>query len=469
MSVHEPRSQPGLHEPAALPQAPIERWMRPFVRFLHVESASGIVLLVCTVIALVLANSPWAAGFQQLWQTPLTVAVGAFELSKPLLLWINDGLMAVFFFVVGLEIKRELVAGELRDAKKAALPIMAALGGMVAPAAIYFSLQHGQPGEPGWGIPMATDIAFVVGFLALLGPRVPLGLKILLLALAIADDIGAVLVIALFYSTDIAPGFLGLALLGFGLIVLFNRIGVRRVSAYVVVGAFIWLAFLKSGIHPTVAGVLLGLLTPARAWVGDRALVTVLGGALHRLQAEKDGQVEDHHKPLLGEVESAAREAVSPLERLEIALHPWVAFGIMPLFALANAGVAIEPAALGDPVCLAAAAGLVIGKPLGIVLFSWLAVRLGLARLPTAVSWKVMIGAGCLAGIGFTMSLFIAGLALRGGLLDAGKLGTLIGSTVSALVGTFLLLRFLPRTTAAPSANVGRVAAVVGRPTGPSS
>lgn len=447
MNLHEPRSQSGSLSaaPNRLPEPPVGRWMRPFVQFLKIESASGVVLLICTVVALVLANSPWGGAVADFWKIHLRVGLGRWELDESLLHWVNDGLMTIFFFMVGLEIKRELVAGELRDRKKAALPVMAALGGMVAPAAIFLLLRSGQPGQAGWGIPMATDIAFVVGFLALLGPRVPFGLKILLLSLAIADDIGAVLVIACFYSTNISFAALGLATLGFGLIYCFNRIGVRRVPVYIVVGAAIWLAFLKSGIHPTVAGVLLGLLTPASAWVGGRELVAILGDVLHRLRSEKDGQVEHHHKPMLGQLEIASREAVSPLERLETALHPWVAFGIMPIFALANAGFRVEPAALGHPVALAVAAGLVIGKPLGILLFSWLAVRIGLARLPTGVNWKVMLGAGCLAGIGFTMSLFIAGLALDGELLDAGKIGTLTGSTLSALLGSLLLLKFLPR------------------------
>jgi NhaA family Na+:H+ antiporter len=430
--------------------------MRPFVRFLQVESASGMLLLLCTVVALALANSPWSAAFAEVWKTRAGVAIGNLELNKPLFLWINDGLMTVFFFVVGLEIKRELVAGELRDPKKAALPVMAALGGMVVPAAIYLLLQAGQAGEAGWGIPMATDIAFVVGFLALLGPRVPFALKILLLSLAIADDIGAVFVIAVFYSTDISLLALGLAAIGFGVTLTLNRIGVRRVPVYVLVGAGIWFAFLKSGVHPTVAGVLLGLLTPASAWVGDQALLDVVGSALQRLGSPQGEERRNQQGHLLSQLQWTAREAVSPLERLETALHPWVAFLIMPVFALANAGVAIDPAALGHPVALAVAAGLVFGKPLGILLFSWLAVRVGFARLPTGVNWKVMLGAGCLAGIGFTMSLFIAGLALEADLLDAGKIGTLTGSAVSALLGSGLLLIFLPRRSYLPARDCGK-------------
>lgn len=448
MDGHESQSLRNTAASRRLPETPIERWLRPLVRFLHIESASGVVLLVGTAVALTLANSRLAADFERLWQTRVAISVGAFELSKPLLLWVNDGLMTIFFFVVGLEIKRELVAGELRDPKKAALPVMAALGGMVGPASIYYALQHGQPGEPGWGIPMATDIAFVVGFLALLGPRVPLGLKILLLSLAIADDIGAVLVIAVVYSRDIAVGYFGLAALGVGVTILLNRIGVRRVTVYVLVGVGIWFAVLKSGVHPTVAGVLLGLLTPAGAWVGDQALGDVVEETSRRLRGEHDSQIEHHQKPMIQQLQSAARESISPLERLEAGLHPWVAFGIMPMFALANAGVEIDLTALNHPIAVAVTAGLVLGKPLGIVVLSWVAVTVGLARLPAGVNWKVMIGAGCLAGIGFTMSLFIAGLALHGDQLNAGKIGTLSGSTVSAVLGCMLLLAFLPKRSA---------------------
>jgi NhaA family Na+:H+ antiporter len=423
--------------------------VKPFARFLQVESASGAVLLVCTAAALLTANSLWAGRYAGFWNTHFRIGLGPWPLDESLLHWVNDVLMTIFFFVVGLEIKRELVAGELRDPKKAALPIMAALGGMVAPATIYLLLQGGQSGESGWGIPMATDIAFVVGFLALLGRRVPLGLKILLLSLAIADDIGAVLVIAIFYSTEVSFAALGFAALGFAAIFCLNRIGVRPVSIYFIVGAGIWLAFLKSGVHPTVAGVLLGLLTPASAWFHDDAFYHVAKDVLHRLQTDDEERRETDRNRMIDQLAYAAREAISPLERLETALHPWVAFVIMPLFALANGGVRVEPAAFTHPVALAVAAGLVLGKPLGILLFSWGAVRWGMARLPSGVNWKVMLGAGCLAGIGFTMSLFIAGLALEGELLDAGKIGTLSGSATSAIVGSLLLLVFLPKPNGA--------------------
>lgn len=280
---------------------------------------------------------------------------------------------------------------------------------------------------------MATDIAFVVGFLALLGPRVPFGLKILLLTLAIIDDIGAILVIAVAYTEQTSVSYLALGAAGVAVTYLFRMVGIRSVPIYVVLGAAIWFAFLKSGVHPTVAGVILGLLTPARPWFEAPSLTKVAEGVVARL-------LEDHDKPMYHAeaarfLTATARETISPLHRLETALHPWVAFGIMPLFALANAGVKIEPSAVTDPVSTAVAAALLIGKPLGIVLFSWIAVGLGLARLPNGVNWRILLGAGFLGGIGFTMSLFIAGLALSDEMLAAGKIGTLIGSALSAVLG----------------------------------
>ncbi len=431
-----------LHEPPARGASPIERWTRPLVRFLRLEAAGGVLLLVCTAAALALANSPLAASFHHLWETPVRVGFGAIELGGPLEWWVNDGLMALFFFVVGLEIKRELVRGELRDPRKAALPAAAALGGMVVPATVYALLAGGGPARPGWGIPMATDIAFVVGFLALLGKRVPFGLKILLLSLAIVDDLGAVLVIAVFYTQGISGVALALAALGLGAVVVCNRAGVRRVPVYVVLGALVWLAVLKSGVHPTVAGVLLGFLTPSGPGLGDRALRGALSDALHHV---RDGAGDHGRQEALERAARAASEGVSPLSRLEHALHPWVSFLIMPLFALANAGVAVDVSGLSNPVAVAVAAGLVLGKPVGILLFSAVAVGLGLGRLPGGVSWKVLFGGACLAGIGFTMSLFIAGLALEDDLLTAGKVGTLTGSLVSAVVGVLILLAVLGR------------------------
>jgi NhaA family Na+:H+ antiporter len=427
-----------------LPDSVAGRIVRPFVRFLEIQSASGIVLLACTIIALVAANSAYSQAVGDFWKIHFRVAFGDWEIDESLLHWVNDGLMTIFFFVVGLEIKRELIDGELRDPRQAALPIVAALGGMLMPAIVYLLAQPGAEGRAGWGIPMATDIAFVVGFLALLGGRVPIGLKILLLALAIVDDIGAVLVIALFYSSEISLTALGVGVAVLVVIYVFNRSGVRWIGIYWLLGVGVWLAFFNSGIHPTIAGVLLGLLTPGRAWLGRRDLLDTIRDVIDRLDGAQE--MASHREPakLVGQLNSAAREMVSPLERLEFLLHPWVAFVIMPIFALANAGVQINAEVAADPVSVAVASGLVIGKPAGIVLFSWLAVRFGLARLPSEVNWRVMIGAGFLGGVGFTMSLFIASLALPDQLLDGGKLGTLIGSAISAAVGLTLLVLFLP-------------------------
>jgi NhaA family Na+:H+ antiporter len=416
---------------------PAARLVAPLVRFFQIESSGGLVLLAFTLAALVLANGPLAAGFHALWQAPVGITMGDFSLHKPLLLWVNDGLMTLFFFVVGLEIKREIVAGELSDARKAVLPVVAAAGGMVVPAGLYLLCLLGKPGSHGWGVPMATDIAFVVGFLMLLGPRVPSGLKVLLLTLAIADDVGAVLVIALVYSSDIAPGSLGLAALGLGLILVLRWLGARSFAVYTVVGTGIWLAFVKSGIHPTIAGVLLGLLTPAHPVRRSHVLLDVMSDLYSRLRGAQRG------------VPPGPTEAASPAERLENALHPWVAFVIMPVFALANAGVKVELPALGTPVALGVAAGLVLGKPLGIMFFSWISVRLGMARLPEGVDWKAMLGAGCLGGIGFTMSLFIAGLAFTDNMLDDAKIGVLAGSAIAAALGCLLLLASLRARAAA--------------------
>ena len=420
-------------------RSPIRRLTAPIRRFLHIEAASGGVLLACTAIALALANSPWATPFHEFWETSLKVGFGSWELDKSLHFWVNDLLMAIFFFVVGLEIKREIVGGELRTVKKAALPVIAALGGMVTPAGIYLLFNHVGPAERGWGIPMATDIAFVVGVMAAFGSRVPFGLKIFLLSLAIADDMGAVLVIAVAYTEQLQIGMLALAGAGFGLVILLNRLGVRQVGIYVIFGAGIWLAVYKAGIHPTVAGVLFGLLTPATALLNRQTL----GLALTEVSGQLDETSEfaELRPADVATLQYAAREAVAPLHRIEDLLHPWVGFVIMPVFALANAGVEIRPAAILDPVALAIAAGLVIGKTLGIVGFSYAAVKLGIAKLPRGVSWRMILAAGVLGGIGFTMSLFIANLAFPAPpeLRVAAKTGIITGSAVAAIVGAGLL------------------------------
>jgi NhaA family Na+:H+ antiporter len=415
-----------------------------------IQAASGVLLLICTAAALFLANSPWADQFAGFWETHLRVGVGRWELDESLLHWINDGLMTIFFFVVGLEIKRELVGGELSEWRKAALPVMAALGGMVVPAAIYLLLMRNQPvGKAGWGIPMATDIAFVVGFLALLGRRAPPGIKIFLLALAIIDDIGAIVVIAVFYSHGLDVGALQLAAAGLGLILACRWLGVRRIGVYALLGVGVWLAMLHSGVHPTITGVIIGLMTPSRAMLPHRDFVAELTEVVDRFGREAEpAPPHGHGHQRVAEVKhlaTAAQETLAPLERLETTLHPWVAFAIMPLFALANAGVPLDARAVTHPIAISVALGLVVGKPVGIVLLSWIAVRLGIARLPAETSWRVIAGAGCLAGIGFTMSIFIAQLGLEGELLTAGKIGAILGSVVSATLGLTALVLVLPK------------------------
>ncbi|MBX6741348.1 MAG: Na+/H+ antiporter NhaA [Acetobacteraceae bacterium] len=432
------RDQKGEPHLSRLPREPIHRLTRPLARFLRIETAGGAVLLLAAAAALTFSNSPWADGFLAVWEAPIGVRLGPLALVHPARQWINDGLMTLFFFVVALELKRELVLGELRNPRVAALSVAAALGGMLVPAALYLALQLGQPGERGWGTVMATDTAFVIGCLALLGRRVPQGLRVFLLSLAVVDDIGAILVVAIGYSG--ALDWAALALGGVGLSVVRGMalLGVRSIAAYVVAGGLVWLAVEASGIHPTVTGVALGLMTPTRGWVSDRRLRAILGKVLAYPPGEHwSGDTDDRRA--LRAASAAAREALSPVERLEMALHPWVAFGVMPLFALANAGVPISLAGLADPVAMAVVVGFVLGKPVGVVGFAWLAVRSGLAARPAALGWGALAGGGMLAGIGFTMALFIAGLAFQGGLLDAAKLGILAASLVSAAAGLALL------------------------------
>ena len=436
----------------SLPRAPIDRLVGPLARFLHIEAASGVVLLVCTVVALGLANSSFADGFLGFWKAKVGFKIGSFEMIHSLKHWIKDGLLAGFLFVVGLEVKRELVLGELREFRRAALPLAAAIGGMVLPAGMYLALQAGQDGARGWGIPMATDIAFVVGCLALLGPRVPKILRVVLLSLAIVDDIGAILVIAIGYTENLDLGALGLGVAGLGLVFALSRLGVRSYGVYVLVGSLVWLAFHESGVHATIAGVALGLLTPARSWVSESRYGEFLDRFYGLLKGE-GWDAQPHRAAEVRTMVQVSRETVAPLEYLENMLHPWVGFAIMPVIALANAGVAFSFADFGHPVALAVMLGLVIGKPIGVLVFSWIAVRLLLKRLPDGLGWGAMLGGGCLAGIGFTMALFIAGLALDGELLDAAKVGILGGSAISAVLGMGLLVAVLPKPARAAGAS----------------
>jgi len=435
-----------------LPRGRVDAVLDPLRRFMHIESASGVILLGATALALILANSGWAEEFHGIWETSLGFAVGSFSMYHSLHHWINDLLMAVFFYVVGLEVKRELVLGELREMRRAALPILAAVGGMAVPALIYLGLESGTPASRGWGIPMATDIAFVVGCLALLGSRVPNTLRVTLLSLAIADDIGAIIVIAVGYSSGLDFGSLALSLVGIVIMIGLMKAGVRNGAVYLAMALFIWFEFHASGIHATIAGVILGLLTPTTSWVSEGRLFRIVQNTMGFMQGEGWRSPRERYA-MIREMELAARKSISPIERFETALHPWVGFLIMPLFALANAGVHIELADFVSPVAVAVAVGLLVGKPLGIVGMSWLATKTGLARLPEGLTWPVMVGGGFLAGIGFTMALFIAGLALASPLLEEAKVGVFAGSLLSGVLGYLVLSLSLPAAIPSRSAS----------------
>jgi len=434
---------------------PIDIVLDPFLRFASAQASGGILLLAATVAALIWANLG-GQSYHHLFETRLGISFGSFELAKTLGHWINDALMVVFFFVVGLEIKRELIIGELSSPKKAALPAAAAVGGMLAPAAIYLAINFGKPGQAGWGVPMATDIAFTIGVLTLLGKAVPLPLKVFITALAIVDDIGAVLVIALFYSEDIGWGSLGIAGIVLVVLVACNLLGVRHPLVYGIFGVGLWLAFLESGIHSTIAGVILALTIPASTGLATKDVVKSGRFLMSELERKKTSPGlrpnTNEEQSILESLEEISEAAQTPMQRLEHTLAPWSTFLIMPLFALANAGLDLgEGLALAHPTSLGIIAGLCIGKPLGITLLSWLAVRGGLAALGGDVSWKQIFAGGCLAGIGFTMSLFIANLAFPAGdLLEVSKAGILFASFLSACFGAVLLRRF--RATAPGSA-----------------
>jgi NhaA family Na+:H+ antiporter len=418
-------------------QSPAARRLAvPLREFLDTEVAGGLVLLAATAVALGWANSPWQATYQAVWETELAFEVGQWTLALDLRHWINDGLMALFFFVVGLEIKRELVAGELRSARNAALPVLAALGGMVLPALLFLALNLSGDGRRGWGIPMATDIAFALGVLALFGTRVPAGLKLLLLSVAIVDDIGAVIVIAVFYSSGLVWGPLAVAVGLLALIAVLHRVGVVWWPVHVLLGVGVWLATYASGVQATIAGVALGLLMPTRPLV--RHLSVSLG----------DGEAE-LSAPVVRWVRLHVQETISAAERLEHTLHPWTSYAIVPLFALANAGVLLSQAALaaavGSPVTAGVVLGLVVGKLVGVGGAAWLALRLRAGTLPEGVTGRQVAAVAAVAGIGFTMSLFIAGLAYPAPeLQDQARIGILAGSLLAAAVGTLLLHGSLP-------------------------
>ncbi|NNJ91751.1 MAG: Na+/H+ antiporter NhaA [Gammaproteobacteria bacterium] len=441
--------------------ANFQPWERAFGRiatpledFIHDETASGIILIVCTVIALFLANSFLLHHYEHILHTEIAFSLGQWELRHTLHHWINDGLMTLFFFVVGLEIKREVIVGELSSFSAALMPIIAAIGGMVVPALLFFAINSGGEGESGWGVPMATDIAFAVGVLVLLGSRVPKTVLTFLVALAIVDDLGAVVVIALFYTDQIHTNWLMLVTVMLVALIIINRIGIRKPWPYFVIGTLMWFSMLQSGVHATLAGVITALTIPVRPKFEHKLFVghmTKLLGSLKARPADTKSTEciirDGHTRAVLQTLENGIHSVESPLQRLEHNMHLPVAFIIIPLFALANAGIPIElsalPQTVSHPVALGVMFGLVVGKLLGIAGLTWLAIKLGLGKLPEGMNTKHLIGVGFIGGIGFTMSIFIAELGFAGqaeNLLMA-KTGVLFASLIAGMVG-FLWLFF---------------------------
>jgi NhaA family Na+:H+ antiporter len=423
--------------------------LSPLQKFIHSETASGIVLIIVTVIALVIANSPLAGPYDDVLHSYISISVGPFTLRETVIHWINDGLMAIFFFLVGLELKREALVGELSSLRQAALPFFAAVGGAIAPAVLYILLNAGGAGSVGWGVPMATDIAFALGVLALVGDRAPWTLKVFLTAVAVIDDLLAVLVIAIFYSGGVNVAALGVGIAVLVVLGLLNLLGIRTILVYIALGFVVWVAFLQSGIHATIAGVLVALTVPARRRIDEVGFVQRVRNLIGHFEARDTTSAammtDDIQQSAVLELEDACEAVQAPLQKLEHQLHTWVAFGIVPIFALANAGVRLSLEGIsgaGLPIVLGIVLGLVVGKPLGLIGLSWLVVRTGVAALPEGVRWVHIVGAGCLAGLGFTMSLFIATLGFgESQLLEAAKLGILTASLIAGLLGFTLLRR----------------------------
>ncbi|MEO5719174.1 MAG: Na+/H+ antiporter NhaA [Chthoniobacterales bacterium] len=442
-----------IQKPLPLPGATtIETLTKPFEEFARLESSGGILLIGCTLAALLWANSPWSHAYFELWHTKLTVGFADATLSKEIHFWINDGLMAIFFLLVGLEIKREVLIGELASLQKAALPLFGAIGGMLIPAGFYYLFNQTGPGADGWGVPMATDIAFALGVLTLLGDRVPTQLKVFLAALAIADDIGAVLVIAFFYTDQLSWISLAVAGAFFVALIVMNRIGARHPLIYIILGLGLWLAFLQSGIHATVAGVLLALTIPSHRRIDGEAFLERSGKILEEFRradhCEDKIEASATKSAALSLLATDSHYAEAPMLRFEHALAPWIKHAIMPIFALANAGVYLGGDAfkeLVSPISLGIICGLVVGKPIGIASFAWLAVRTRLAALPSGVNWRQIFGIGMLAGIGFTMSLFIASLAFASNTaIETSKIGILAASILAGVGGTLVVFKRCP-------------------------
>lgn len=432
----------------------IDRIMAPVNRFIQLEYTSGIVLLISLIIAILWANSSYHDSYEQLWHTNFSIGFDYLNLSQPLHVWINDGLMAIFFFLIGLELKREFMEGELSTISKASLPISAALGGMLVPALIFFYFNKGTEAANGWGIPMATDIAFALALLSMAGRHIPASIKVFLSALAVADDLGAILVIAFFYTTEI--NYISLAIAGvfFVLLILGNLLGIRGSMFYLILGIVVWISFLFSGVHATIAGVLVAFTIPAITKINEQVYSENLRNLSYDFEKdipENSNLITVKQREIIQRVKSLSLAAETPLQAIEHALHPWVALGIMPLFALANGGIVIGSdffTSIINPVSIGVALGLVFGKFVGILTFTWIMVKLGLSSLPERVNWKHIFGVALLAGIGFTMSLFISGLAFKNPeLIVQAKYGILTASVVAAILGTLVLKKINQKDT----------------------
>lgn len=427
-------------------KSPIDRLLKPVHRFIQQEFTGGIVLFVSVIAALVWVNSPFADSYHHLWETELSIGLGGGAFKHPLHVWINDGLMALFFFVIGLELKREFMAGELSTVKKASLPMGAALGGMLVPALIYSIININQPSLTGWGIPMATDIAFALGLLSLAGKHIPAPVKVFLSALAVADDLGAVLVIAFFYTAHISFTYLILAAIFLTASVMANYLGVRSTLIYLILGIIVWACFLFSGVHATIAGVLVAFTIPARTKIKESEYIEQVKDYTSQFERAipLHGPLmtaQQHH--IIDQIKQLSQDAETPLQKIEHGLHPWVAFLIMPVFALANSGMHIGSdffASLANPVSLGVIIGLVAGKLAGVFTFTWLMVKLRVSRLPAKTTWKHIFGVALLAGVGFTMSLFITGLAFTDPAhIDNARYGILLASVISGCAGIIYL------------------------------
>lgn len=429
-------------------KSPIDKVIEPVNRFIHQEFTGGIILFICVILAIAWVNSPFSEGYHHLWDIRFSVGFNNSVLDYPLHAWINDGLMAIFFFVIGLELKREFMSGELSSFKKASLPMVAAFGGMLVPAAIYLIFNKGLTSEHGWGIPMATDIAFALALLSLAGKHIPSSVKVFLSALAVADDLGAILVIAFFYSTSIELLPLGIGFIMLMLLIAGNALGIRGTMFYVIIGFGVWVCFLLSGIHATIAGVLVAFTIPARTKVDEQKYSSII----RKLSDDFDKEIPNnstlttlnqHHT--IQNIKKVSTDAETPLQKIEYALHPWVAFLIMPLFALANAGMVIGAdffTSLNNPVSMGVSIGLLAGKFIGILLFTWLLVKSGMAELPSKANWNHIVGVALLAGVGFTMSLFIANLAFQSPeMINQSKYGILVSSIIAGTLGILILKR----------------------------